>query len=176
MANKTEITFIDTSHEVKQTMVKLSKSALNASAKIVRRIIRENLPTRSKRLKNHVASWAKIDYKTGQPELQIGFQSWQKVKSRGKKPSSASPHWIEFGVKPHLAPKRENSKVMNFNGEFFGKDIYVSGFPGTHVLRNAVYNNIEEIRAAQAEYLAELNKTIEAAGGKIIESEEVEDD
>ena len=174
MANKTEITFIDTSHEVKQTMVKLSKSALNASAKVVRRIIRENLPTRSKRLKNHVASWARIDFKTGQPELQIGFQSWQKVRSRGKKPSNANPHWVEFGVNPHQLTAK--GKVMTYGDTFYGKEASHSGTRGTHVLRNAVYNNIEEIRAAQAEYLAELNKTIEAAGGKIIESEEVEDD
>lgn len=175
MANKTEIKFIDTSHEVKQTMVKLSKSALNASAKVVRRIIRENLPTRSKRLKNHVASWARIDFKTGQPELQIGFQSWQKVKSRGKKPSHANPHWVEFGVNPHQIAAN-TAKVMTYGETFFGKELTHRGTRGTHVLRNAVYNNIEEIRAAQAEYLAELNKTIEAAGGKIIESEEVEDD
>ncbi len=174
MAKITEVKFIDTSHEVKQTLVKLSKSALNASAKVVRRIIRENLPTRSKRLKNHVASWAKIDYSTGQPELQIGFQSWQKVKSRGKKPSNANPHWVEFGVNPHILTAK-NSKVMAYNGTFYGKEASHSGTRGTHVLRNAVYNNIEEIRAAQAEYLAELNNAIEAAGGKIIESEEVED-
>lgn len=163
MANKTKVKFIDTSHEVKQTMVKLSKSALNASAKVVRQILRENLPTRSKRLKNHIASWARIDYKTGQPELQIGFQSWQRVKKRGKKPSHANPHWIEFGVSPHQIT---SDKVMQYSDTFFGKNVSHSGVRGTHILRNTVYNNIEEIRAAQAEYLAELNKTIE----------EVEDD
>ena len=43
------------------------------------------------------------------------------------------------------------------------------------ILRNSVFNNIDAIREAQAEYLAALNKTIEAAGGKIKESEEIED-
>ena len=174
MIKNTVVKFIDTSHEVKQTLVKLSKSALNASAKVVRRIIRENLPTRSKRLKNHVASWAKIDYGTGQPELQIGFQSWQKVRSRGKKPSNANPSWVEFGVSPHVL--RAKGNVMSYNDTFYGKEASHGGTRGQHVLRNAVYNNIEEIRSAQAEYLAELNNAIEAAGGKIIESEEVEDD
>ena len=65
---------------------------------------------------------------------------------------------------------------MEWNDTFFGKEVSHPGTRGTHILRNTVYNNIEEIRAAQAEFLAELNNTIEAAGGKIIESEEVEDD
>ncbi len=172
---KNTVQFINTSHEVKQTMAKLSKSALNAAAKVVRKYLRSDLPVRTKRLKNHVASWAKIDYRTGQPELQIGFQSWQKVRSRGKKPSSANPHWIEFGVNPHQI-KAKNAKAMGYNDDFYGSAVTHRGTKGTHILRNTVYNHIDEIRAAQTEFLTELNNSIEAAGGKIIDSEEVEDD
>ena len=63
MANKTEIKFIDTSHEVKQTMVKLSKSALNASAKVVRKIIKQNLPTRSPRGRELITKQDTQNYK-----------------------------------------------------------------------------------------------------------------
>lgn len=80
--SKSNVTFINTSPEVKKTLVDLSKTALRASAKVIRKKLRDELPTRSKRLKNHIGSWAMINYKTGQPTLQIGFYSWQKVRKR----------------------------------------------------------------------------------------------
>ena len=42
MSNNSSVKFIDTSHEVKTTMVKLSKSALRAAAKVAGKEIREN--------------------------------------------------------------------------------------------------------------------------------------
>ena len=81
-SNKYKVDFIDTSSEVKKTMEQLSKSALRASAKVIRKHIRDDVPVRTKRIKNHVASWVFIDKKTGQPQAQIGFYGWQRVKKR----------------------------------------------------------------------------------------------
>ena len=106
MASKSNVTFINTSKEVKKTMVGLSKTALRASGKVVRKKLRENIPVRSNRFKNHIGTWVMINYSTGQPTLQVGFYSWQKVRKKGKQPSHASPHWVEFGVKPHTIGNR----------------------------------------------------------------------
>ena len=53
-----------------------------------------------------------VDYSTGQPQLQVGFYSWQRVKKKGKLPSHASPHWIEFGVNPHQIQLAHSSRLM----------------------------------------------------------------
>lgn len=175
MANKSTVTFINTSKEVKKTMVGLSKSALRESGKVVRKYLRAAVPVRSKRFKNHIGSWAMVDYRTGQPQLQIGFYSWQKVKKNGKQPSSASPHWIEFGVKSHNISTR-NAKVLAYNDVVYGKSVQHPGTRATNVLRNTVQNNIDEIRKAQEKYLAELNKTLEEAGAKIYTGKDTDED
>lgn len=175
MANTSNIKFVNTSKEAKNTMAGLAKSALRASGKAVRKYLRENIPMRSKRFKNHIASWVFIDKQTGQPQMQIGFYGWQRVKKRGKLPSHANPHWIEFGTKAHqIVPK--NAKALGYADDFFGSGVHHPGTKATNVLRNTVYDHIDDIKAAQTEYLAELNKTLEAASGKIYNGEEEEDD
>ncbi|MDR1001681.1 MAG: hypothetical protein LBL82_00200 [Oscillospiraceae bacterium] len=174
-ANKSEVTFVDTSPEVKKALIGLSKTALRASGKVVRKLLRDNIYTRSKRIKNHIASWAFVDRSTGQPQLQVGFYGRQRVKKRGKLPSHASPHWIEFGTRPHKI-RIKNARVLTFNDVFFGSEVSHPGQKATNVLRDTVHNNVSAIKEAQAEFLAELNKELAAAGAKIVESEEVEDD
>ena len=175
MANKSTVTFINTSKEVKKTMVGLSKSALRESGKVVRKYLRAAVPVRSKRFKNHIGSWAMVDYRTGQPQLQIGFYSWQKVKKNGKLPSHASPHWIEFGVNSHTIAAN-NAKVLAYNDVVYGRTVKHPGTRATNVLRNTVQNNIDEIRKAQEKYLAELNKTLEEAGAKVYTGEDTDED
>lgn len=177
MSKQTDVTFVDTSKEVKQTLAKLSKTALRASGKVVRKLLRERIPLRSKRFKNHIASWAFIDKTTGQPQLQIGFYSWQRVLKKGKKPSHANPHWIEFGTKPHEEPSsKKNGQFMAYGEDVFGFHVSHPGQRATHVLRDTVQNNIAEIKQAQEEFMKEMNKTLEEAGQKIFEGEEDEDD
>lgn len=156
-------------------MAGLSKTALRASGKVVRKILRGNIPIRSKRFKNHIGTWAFIDRSSGQPQLQVGFYGWQRVKSKGKLPSHASPHWIESGTSPHAVTVR-NAKVMAYNGTVYGRHVNHPGQRATNVLRDSVYNNIDEIRAAQEQYLAEINKELSAAGAKIYDGEEDESD
>lgn len=174
-SNKYKVDFIDTSSEVKKTMEQLSKSALRASAKVIRKHIRDDVPVRTKRIKNHVASWVFIDKKTGQPQAQIGFYGWQRVKKRGKKPSHSSPWWIEYGTKPHTI-RAVKAPVLRYGNIIFGKEVQHPGQAATNILRNSVYNNIDEIRAAQEEYLKLLNGELEKAGAKIYNGDEEEDD
>lgn len=175
MSEKSKITFVDTSPEVKKVMAGLAKSALRASGKVVRKHIRDDVPLRTKRIKNHIASWVFIDRKTGQPQMQIGFYGWQKVKKRGKQPSHSSPWWIEEGTKPHLI---HSSKTMydKSTATKYGHNVNHPGQAATHVLRNSVYNNISEIRAAQEEYLKLLSEEIEKAKSKIDDKDYEEDD
>ena len=169
------VKFVDKSDEVKKALIGLSKAALRASGKVIRKKLRENVPLRSKRFKNHIGSWVMINYKTGQPTLQIGFYSWQKVKKRGKQPSSASPHWIEYGTHPHeIVAKR--AVLMTDGINVYGKRVDHPGQKETNVLRDTVQNNISEIRAAQEQYLAEISKTIEQANMKTMKEDEAEED
>lgn len=172
--NSSQVKFIDTSHEVKNTMVKLSKSALRASAKVAGKAIRENTKKYTGRLSKQVGYWAKIDRMTGQPELQIGYYSKGQARKKGKAVSHANPAWKEFGINPHVISIKNANTLTDGNIDY-GKSVHHPGLRGEATLRNSVFANIDAIRSAQESYLAELNKTIEEAGGKIEESEEVED-
>ena len=180
MANKasSSVTFIDTSKEAKKTMQGLSKTALRESGKIVRKLIRSKIASsglvHSNRFKNHIGTWAFIDRQTGQPQLQVGFYSRAKVLKKGKKASRASPHWIEFGTKSHEITS--DGHFMRYEDNIYGFNVQHPGQKATHLLRDTVQNNIAEIRKAQEEYLALLNKTLEEAGAKIYEGEEDESD
>ena len=180
MANKasSSVTFIDTSKEAKKTMQGLSKTALRESGKVVRKLIRSKIASsglvHSNRFKNHIGTWAFIDRRTGQPQLQVGFYSRAKVLKKGKKASRASPHWIEFGTKSHEITS--DGHFMRYEDNIYGFNVQHPGQKATHLLRDTVQNNIAEIRKAQEEYLALLNKTLEEAGAKIYEGEEDESD
>lgn len=58
----------------------------------------------------------------------------------------------------------------------YGHNVNHPGQAATHVLRNSVYNNISEIRAAQEEYLKLLSEEIEKAKSKIDDKDYEEDD
>ena len=183
---KSEVIFVNTSPEVKKTMVGLAKSALRASGKVIRKHVRDDVPMRTKHIKNHIASWVFVDRDTGQPKMQIGFYGWQKVKRRGKQPSHSSPWWIESGTKPHIIRAKHPIRDMTIHGfqsmydkstgTNYGLRVNHPGQQATNVLRNSVYNNIEEIRAAQEEYLALLSGEIEKAAGKALDGEAEDDD
>lgn len=174
MSSSSSVKFIDTSHEVKTTMVKLSKSALRAAAKVAGKEIRENTKKYTGRLAKQVGYWAKIDRNTGQPELQIGYYSKGQARKKGKAVSHANPAWKEFGVNPHIISIKNANTLTDGNIDY-GKSVSHPGLRGEATLRNSVFDNIDAIKDAQQEYLSLLNDTIEAAGGKIEESEEIED-
>ena len=183
MAKKatSSVTFVDTSTEAKKTMQGLSKTALRESGKVVRKLIRSKIASsglvHSNRFKNHIGTQVFIDRQTGQPQLRVGFYTRAKVLKNGKKASRASPHWIEFGTKAHKIPgESKQGHFMRYEDNIYGFNVQHPGQKATHLLRDTVQNNIAEIRKAQEEYLALLNKTLEEAGAKIYEGEEDESD
>lgn len=180
MAKSPQVTFIDTSEEAKKTMQGLAKTALRESGKEIRKLIREKIVSsnliHSNRFKNHIGTWAFIDRKTGQPQLQVGFYSRSTVLKKGKKASHASPHWIEFGTKSHTISSKKQGRYMAYEDNVFGYEVSHPGQRATHLLRDTVQNNIAGIRAVQEKYLKELNKSLEAAGAKVYAGEEDESD
>lgn len=174
MANSSSVQFIDTSKDVKNTMVKLSKSALRAGGKVAGKALKDTTRKYTSRLAKQIGYWAKINKDTGQPELQLGYYSKSRAKKKGKTPSHANPAWIEFGVNSHII-SINTAKTLTDGVIDYGKSVSHPGIRGESTLRNSVFDNIDAIRDAQEEYLSELNKTIEEAGGKIEESEEDED-
>ena len=178
MSSSASVQFIDTSKEAKKTMQGLSKTALRESGKVIRKLIREKIASsnliHSNRFKNHIGTWAFIDKETGQPQLQVGFYSRAATLKKGKKASHASPHWIEFGTRPHTITSKGH--YMAYEDNVYGYRVDHPGQAATHLLRDTVQNNIKEIRAAQEQYLKELNKTLEEAGAKVYAGEEDESD
>ena len=175
MANNAEVKFIDTSAEVKKTLEELAKAALRNGGKIVRKAMRKNIPTNTKRIKYHIASWVRIDKKTGQPQLDVGYYTRSKVMKRGKKPSSLSPHWIEFGAAPHII-RIKRKKALSNGSAVFGKLVHHPGMKAQHPLRKSVYDNIDAIQSEQRELLKTLNGTVAAAEGKTLKGEAVDDE
>lgn len=187
--NDKTVIWVDNSKQVIDLMRKLSRKALNASGRVVKKHLKENIPVRTKHFENHVGSWALIEKKTGKPQLRIGFYGWQKVKNRKAPhniPSHSSPWWIEFGTKPHIIKAKHPIRDLTIHGvqvmfdkstgTRYGLQVNHPGQQATNVLRNTVLNNIDEIKAAQEKYLSELNKEIEQITGAVYDDVEAEDD
>lgn len=130
----------------------------------------------TERMRDHVAASANIDKDTGQPVMKIGFQTYKKVKAKGKTPSRRNPNWQEFGTKPHIIKRHEGGRTLGTKGYWFGKIVQHPGTKPAHTLRDVVSANVDEIRAAEEKYLAELNGVIDDALKKDDYSEVVDDD
>ena len=160
-----EIQFIDTSSEVKKVMVKLSKQALRNGAKVVNKKLKSSLPVRTGGLKKSVTAWAKINRKTGQPYLEIGYRSRAQMRKRGVK-YFPNPTWFEFGTKPHIITASKD-KILTDGETKFGKTIQNPGMRNRNFLRNTVVNNIQAIVDAQKEKLSELTDLMIQEGANI---------
>lgn len=157
------VKFIDTSHECKQMMVKLSKGALRDAGKVITKILRDTVPVRTGNFKKSIKAWAKIDYKTGQPYLEVGYLNRKQMLKRGVK-FFVNPVWFELGVKPHTI--KSDKKVLYYKSNF-GKMVQHPGMSGKNFLRNSVMNNIEKIKSAQQDKLGQLTNMMISKGAKI---------
>lgn len=182
MSNQIKVEFIDISKETKNMMIKLSKDALKESGKVVTKILKENVPVRSGSLKKSIVAWAKIDYKTGQPYMEVGYRSRQQmVKKYGIK-FFVNPSWFEFGTKPHeiMTKSMKNSGKsiyeLHDNKNKYGTMVMHPGMTSKNFLRNSVMNHIKEIQEAQEEKLGQLTDLMISQGARINfgEDEEIE--
>ena len=170
-----EIRFIDTSSDVKNEMVNLSKQALRSGSKVIRKILRDSVPVRTGKLKKAIASWVKVDRSTGQPIVLIGYYSRSQTKKKYGIKYFANPAWFEFGTKSHLIQIKK-AKTLTDDKVDYGKSVINKGMSGRNLLRNSVVNNITEIRKAQEEYLGKLTDILISQGVKIDYEDVIEDD
>lgn len=178
-----EVKFIDTSSEVKKEMVNLSKQALKSGGKVVTKILRNAVPVKTGGLRKSITAWVKIDKKTGQPYMDVGYRSRAQMRKRGVK-FFVNPTWFEFGTKPHGITTKQLAKegkstyqLQDFSGKTYGVFVGHPGMANKNFLRNTVYNNIDEIRKAEEEYLGRLTDLMIQNGAKIdinMADEEVE--
>lgn len=173
--NSATVQFVSVDKEIIIALRNLSKKALRAGGKVIRNKLKASGEI-SQNMRNHIAAAADIDRANGTPQLKIGFYGWRKVASKGKTPSKRNPWWQEFGTKPHQIARKDNGKILGSNSLFFFSPVQNPGFSAQHTLRNIVYDNINEIRAAQEPFLEQLNGEIDAALTKEDYTEEVDDE
>lgn len=182
MSNQVKVEFIDISSETKKMMVKLSKDALKESGKVVTKILKETVPVRSGGLKKSIVAWAKIDYKTGQPYMEVGYRSRQQMRKNYGIKFFVNPTWFEFGTKPHeiMTKMMQKNGISTYklhdNKNDYGFKVMNPGMTSKNFLRNSVMNHIKEIQEAQEEKLGQLTDLMISQGARIDlgEDEEIE--
>ena len=122
--------FVSYNDDVKKQMMDLETKALRESAKVLRKIVKANVPVDEGNLKKSIGTWVKKNRKTGEVSLQIGVYDKRRALKKGLSYVYYA-HIIEFGssqmrAKPFLKP--------------------------------TVLNNIEALRNAQADYLSQITR------------------
>ena len=164
--NENSVNFVDTSKECIDLMKKYAKEGLKASGKVITKILKNDIKSNHYKtggLYKSIVAWAKINYKTGQPYMEVGYRSRAQMKKRGVK-YYVNPWWFETGIKPHtIATKqfvdtgKSSYELHDNRGVKFGIIVQHPGRTGKNLLRNTVYNNLKEIRQAQIESLKKID-------------------
>lgn len=163
--NNSSVEFIDTSKECVNMMKKLTKEAMKQGGKLVVDILKEKIPVRSGISKKSAKAWAKIDYKTGQPYLEVGYLSRSQMKKKYNIKYFVNPSWIEFGTRPHTIMTKQlksGSKYLTYelegNGHKYGYQVSHPGRSGKNLLRNTAYENVDKIQDIIQEGLVKLKE------------------
>lgn len=171
--NKNKVEFIDTSSECMQMMKKLTKNAFRDGGRIVTKILVERTPERRGYLKKAVKAWAKIDRKTGQPYLEIGYLSRSQMRKRFGIKYFVNPAWFEFGIRPHtiMTNQLKNGNKLTYelqdNRSKYGYSVQHPGMSSKNFLRNTAYENVDKINEAIQSKLNELENYVLTKGMKI---------
>jgi len=147
---KDGIEFISNVERTQYTIKELSRAALRDVAKFLRKRIKQAVPVDQGILKKNVGTWVRKS-KDGTPRLQVGVYDRTRARKKGYK-YAFHAHLIEFGT--------SKMKAAN-NGRGF--------------LKPTVYDNLDEIRKIEGQYLSAIedeNKIL----GLIDEEEEIRDD
>ena len=164
--NENSVKFVDTSKECIDLMKKYAKEGLKASGKVITKILKNDIKSNHYKtggLYKSIVAWAKINYKTGQPYMEVGYRSRAEMKKRGVK-YYVNPWWFETGIKPHTIATKQfvdtgktSYELHDNRGVKFGIIVRHPGKTGKNLLRNTVYNNVKEIRQAQIESLKKID-------------------
>lgn len=123
------VKFVDNSATAKNGILEQEKKALRATAKILKKAAKAEVPERSGALKQNIATWVKVNRRTGEVKLELGVYNTSRAKKKGLIPAGFRAHFTEFGT---------------------------SKSRGKSFLKAPTLSNIEAIRKKQAEYLPEV--------------------
>ena len=149
--NKGGVTFESSVDKVEYTLAELSRAALRDTARLLRYKVKENIPVVTGTLKRNVGTWVRRRSDSKVPFLQVGVYNHATARKKGFTPAFHA-HLAEFGT--------VKSRPVN---------------QGRGFLRPSTYDNINEIRKIQAQYLSAIENENKALG-LIDESEEIADD
>lgn len=149
--NKGGVTFESSIDKAEYTLAELSRAALRDTARLLRYKVKENIPVVTGTLKRNVGTWVRRRSDSPTPFLQVGVYNHATSKKKGLTPAYHA-HLAEFGT--------VRSKAVN---------------QGRGFLRPSTYDNINEIRKIQAQYLSAIENENKALG-LMDESEEIADD
>lgn len=157
--------FIDTSNECINMMIKLTKVALKDGGKVITDKLKENLPVRTGITRKSIKAWAKVNFKTGQPYLEIGYLNKSQMKKKFGIKYFVNPTWLEFGTKPHAVMTKQLKNKASYltyelegNGRKYGYSAKHPGMSGKNYLRNTTFENINKLRDAIQEGLCKLDE------------------
>lgn len=91
------VKFTDTSEEAINGMFEAQKQALRASAKILKKAVKDACPVATGNLKKNVATWVRANRKTGEVKLEIGIYDASRAQKKGLKYAFYA-HMVEFGT------------------------------------------------------------------------------
>lgn len=92
-----EVKFTDTSEEAINGLFEAQKQALRASAKILKKAVKDACPVATGNLKKNVATWVRANRKTGEVKLEIGIYDAARAQKKGVKYAFYA-HMVEFGT------------------------------------------------------------------------------
>lgn len=175
------VKFFDTHEEVVKCVKKLSKEALRAGGKVAMKRIRSSTPVATGKARKLVGQWARVDTKSGQPRLDIGYYSKGRAKKKGIVLPTNYIALMDQGTKAHeIVPgirsyrrnggplrirKVTGKQLLSDGTRVYGRRVRHPGARPRSVLENEVRNNLGAIRAAMEPKLAELNKTLDQLRG-----------
>lgn len=160
----TKIEFVDTSKECILMMKKLSKDALKQSGKIITNVMKEKMSVKRGYFKKSIKAWAKINYKSGQPYLDVGYLNRAQMRKKYGIKYFVNPSWFEFGTKPHKIQTKQykqNGKLtyeLHDNRAKYGYIVQHPGMSNKNFLRNSAYENIDKIQNTIQEGLNKLEE------------------
>ena len=105
-----------------------------------------------------------IDYKTGQPYLEVGYLNRGQMRKKYGIKFFVNPTWFEFGTRPHTVQTmqmKSGGKLtyeLHDNRTKYGYSVRHPGMTHKNYLRNTVYDNVDKINATLQEKLKELEK------------------
>lgn len=148
--NKDGVQFTSSVDKIEYTIQELTKAALRDTAKLIRKIAKENAPVATGNLKNNIGTWVRTDKSgpmKGTSYLQIGVYDKERARKKGFKYAFYGLYY-EFGTIKQ---------------------------PARPFLRPSVYDNIAEIQRIQGQYLSAIEDENRAIS-LIEEGEEIADD